>query len=250
MSARLYRGSIWHARTEPLRHVFAYPAAFVTVELGALRDASFGWRLAYNRPAFLSIRDQDYLAPGQQPIAEKLARLMPGFDHRRTIMLTVPRLLARSFNPLTAYFAHDEAGAVTGFAVEVSNTYGERYFYTLEPVRAPDGRLTATTPKAMYVSPFHGVKGQYRFAATLTPDIVELSVDLEVDGRVLVAARLSGRGKPLAEASLLDLARVGLTGILAWPRIVGQALKLRAKGLRPVMKPRPPADALRKASGR
>lgn len=250
MSAAVYRGLIWHARTEPLRHEFVYPAAFVTVDLGALRRSSFGWRLGYNRPAFLSIRDGDYLAPDGRPISEKLAAVMPGADPERIVMLTVPRMLARSFNPLTGYFVRDAAGAVTRFGVEVSNTYGERYFYDLQPSRAPDGRLTAVAPKAMYVSPFHGVQGQYRFSAAMAPDRVELTVDLEVDGRVLVATSLSGRGKPLADASFLDLMRVGASGVFAWPRIVSQALRLRAKGLRPVMKPRPPAGALREGSGR
>ena len=250
MSAAVYRGRIWHARTKPVQHEFVYPAAFVTVDLGALRDSSFGWRLGYNRPAFLSIRDGDYLAPGGRPIAEKLAAIMPGADPERTVMLTVPRMLMRSFNPLTGYFVRDPAGEVTRFGVEVSNTYGERYFYDLQPSRAPDGRIAAVVPKAMYVSPFHGVQGQYRFSAALTPGYVELTVDLEVDGRVLVAASLSGHGKPLAAASPLDLARVGVSGMFAWPRILGQALRLRAKGLRPVMKPRPPSGALRKASRR
>lgn len=250
MIASVYRGSILHTRIEPIRHAFRYPAAFVAVELAALQSSPYGWRLGYNRKAFLEIRDRDYLARDDRPIAEKLDAVMPGFDHSRTVMLTMPRTLMTSFNPLTGYFARDETGAVTGFAAEVANTYGERYFYNLELARAPDGRLTARAPKALYVSPFHGVQGLYRFSASLAPEFAELSVDLEVNGHVLIAVQLSGHGKPLDKASVLDLTRVGMSGALALPRIVGQALRLRGKGLQPVMKPRPPSDVLRKRSRR
>jgi DUF1365 family protein len=246
VTARLYRGTMSHVRTGPVRHAFSYPAAFVAIDLTTLARFDRGSRrFGYNRPALLRIDDRDYLDPGDSPISAKLAAWMPGFDHRHTMILSSPRSLLRSFNPLAGYFAYAAGGGLAGFAAEVANPHGERYFYNLQPQLRPDGGFTAETPKAMYVSPFHGVKGRYRFTGFLDPDRADLSVDLEVEGRVVIAARLSGVGSDLQTASAFDLVRVATYGALAWPRIVCQALILRAKGLKPVMKPRPPADALR-----
>jgi DUF1365 family protein len=246
MMARLYRGTVSHVRTTPRRHAFVYPAAFVAIDLTTL--AAFGarsWRLGYNRRAILRIDDRDYLTADAAPIADKLARCMPGFDHRRTVLLTMPYGPWRGFNPISTYHAYDSAGTLVGLAAEVTNPHGERHLYNVAPVARPDGGFTAEAAKALHVSPFHGVKGHYRFAGFLDADRADLSVDLVLDGKVAIAARLAGDGCDLTTAGAADLARVALSGWLAWPRIYGQALRLRAKGLRPVMKPRPPASALR-----
>ena len=44
--------------------------------------------------------------------------------------------------------------------VEVHNTYGDRHAYLVHP----DEQGRATTPKQMYVSPFHGTDGTYDLA--------------------------------------------------------------------------------------
>jgi DUF1365 family protein len=249
MIARLYRGTVTHVRTGPVRHAFSYPAAFVAIDLETLTASRGGWRrFGYNRPALLRIDDRDYLAPGEQPIHAKLMACMPGFDHTKTVILGSPRSLLGNFNPLVGYFAHAATGELAGFGAEVANPHGERYFYNVTPRPDPNGGFTAQAAKAMYVSPFHGVKGRYLFTGFLDSERADLSVDLEIDGRIVIAARLSGVGRDLQTAGALDLGRVAVSGALAWPRIYCQALLLRAKGLRPVMKPKPPAAALR--SGR
>jgi DUF1365 family protein len=175
---------------------------------------------------------------------------MPGFDHSRTVLLTTPRGWFRAFNPINAYFAHDASGRLQGFAAEVSNTYGERQLYVLAPRLDADGSFSARADKALFVSPFHGVRGEYRFHGRLEPDRVELSVHLIVDGAPVVSATLCGQGVDLERASFCAWAGASLTGAVALPRIWRQAVRLRGKRLRPVMKPRPPDSALRRGPER
>jgi hypothetical protein len=244
MICRLYRGTVTHRRNAPLESGFVYPAAFVAIDLATLASGRSG--IAYNRPGWLRLDDRDYLEADGRSIFEKIATRLPDAVPERTVLMTTPRGLLPGFNPLSCYFVLDEAGGVKRFAAEVANTYHERYLYVPDIRRGDDGRFTGEAPKAMYVSPFHGVKGIYRFAGRIAPAQAAISVTLEIDGRAVISAHMAGEGTDLAAASLRDRVRVGAFGMLAWPRIVLQALKLRARGLNPVMKPHPPAGALRR----
>lgn len=246
MMCQLYRGTIRHVRTKPVRHEFVYPAAFVAVDLETLASGAAP-KLGYNRRRGMWIDDRDYLDPDARPIADKLRARFEGYEPSRVVMLTTPRGLLRAFNPLTCYFGCDGAGAVTGLAAEVANTYRERFIYTPAVQARGEGRFTAETSKEMYVSPFHGIKGVYRFSGELSPGRAEVSVSLVVEEETVIFAQVKGEGRPLKDAGLADLAAIVATGALALPRIAAQALRLRAKGLRPVMKPHAPPGAVRRA---
>ncbi|KAH9113237.1 hypothetical protein AeMF1_012510 [Aphanomyces euteiches] len=65
------------------------------------------------------------------------------------------RSFGLSFNPMTPYFAHDEAGVLQALLVEVHNTpWNERTLYAMR-VRPGDVLEPAIQPKAMHVSPFN-----------------------------------------------------------------------------------------------
>ncbi len=252
MSAVLYTGELLHSRTTPVGHSFVYAASFVAVDLATLVEAGPRSRVfGYNRRAFLFIRDRDYLDADDQPLIAKLEHRMPGIDHTRTILVTSPRSLLPAFNPLSLYLAYGADGTLRRMGAEVSNTFQERYFYDLQPVTGPDGVFAAETAKRLYVSPFHGTAGYYHFSGKISPEHFDLRVDLIVDGATLIHTRLRGAGEPLP-TSLVSrgLMRAAATGALAHMRIMRQALRLRLRGLAPVMKPHPPADALRGSSRR
>ena len=48
-------------------------------------------------------------------------------------MLTTARTLGYVFNPITVFWAYDQAGARTAVVAEVHNTYGGRHAYLLRP---------------------------------------------------------------------------------------------------------------------
>ena len=82
--------------------------------------------------------------------------------------------------------------------VEVHNTYGDRHAYLVHP----DEQGRARTPKAMYVSPFHGTDGTYELAVPLPGDRLHVAVTLRTDDGAVVQ-RLAGgdphrRTAPLA----------------------------------------------------
>jgi len=72
--------------------------------------------------------------------------------------------------------------------VEVHNTYGDRHAYLVHP----DERGRATTPKAMYVSPFHGTDGHYELAVPVPGERLQVAVSLRTDDGATFSASLTG----------------------------------------------------------
>ena len=75
MKSVIYRGELMHARTYPVRHVFRYPLHFYGFDLAELPELDRALALfGYNRSRPVAVHDRDYLEPGGEPMAEKLAR--------------------------------------------------------------------------------------------------------------------------------------------------------------------------------
>ena len=104
--------------------------------------------------------------------------------------------------------------------VEVHNTYGDRHAYLVHP----DEQGRATTPKAMYVSPFHGTDGTYQLAVPVPHDgRLDLAVTLADRRRrpvLRLAVRPPGRPRPAraAPAALRGTALIRMHGIWLWLR--------------------------------
>ena len=90
------------------------------------------------------------------------------------LMAANPRSLGHAFNPISVFWCFDDEGRQAGVVVEVHNTYGDRHAYLVHP----DEQGRATTDKAMYVSPFHGVDGTYDVAVPIPTDRLHVAVTL------------------------------------------------------------------------
>jgi DUF1365 family protein len=104
-------------------------------------------------------------------------------------MLAMPRTLGYVFNPLSVYWCHDPDGELVCVVAEVHNTYGERHCYLLRP----DDTGRASTAKALYVSPFFDVAGEYRMRLPPPDGRLSLSIVLHRDGSPVFTATLTGR---------------------------------------------------------
>src|SRR3546814_1288946 len=93
-------------------------------------------------------------------------------------MLANPRSLGHCFNPLSGCWGHRADGSLAGVVLEVHNTYGDRHAYLVHP----DANGHASTPKAMYVSPFHDVSGRYEISVTAPGENLAVSITLHRDG--------------------------------------------------------------------
>ena len=126
-------------------------------------------------------------------------------------------------------------GTLAAVLAEVHNTYGERHVYLLRP----DSRGRATAAKDFYVSPFLPVTGRYRMRLPEPAGRLRLAVTLDVAGRPMLAATVTGRRHAYTPGRLLGLAlrhpwvTAQVSALIRW-----QGIRLLARG-HPVLR-RPP----------
>ncbi len=213
---RVYDAVISHTRRTPLKHRFTHRSRMWLVDLDDLPDHGVlgrfeardhvgdpGLSLRENVEAFLAIEGLD-LTGG------------------RIVMAANARALGYCFNPISVFWCHDSSGALTATLVEVHNTYGDRHVYLVHPDEA--GR--ATVPKAMYVSPFHGVDGRYELVVPVPGDDLTLCVRLVTAAGEVFDASLRGtpsRSGPLraAPAAIRGAVLIRMHGVWLWARRLG-----------------------------
>ncbi|WP_246060098.1 DUF1365 domain-containing protein [Herbidospora galbida] len=195
MTPALYRCSITHVRSSPLRHAFTYDG-------------------------YLWLVDLDDPPRGFDPDArEELDAFLAGHGERAgtVVMLAGRRTLGYVFNPLSVYWC--DTGVVVA---EVRNTYGGRHRYLLRP----DAHGRAETDKEFYVSPFHPVDGRYTLRLPRPGDRLDLAVTLHrPEGRPFVATVRGRRVAPTLRN------RLRMAPLLVGARIRRQGIALYLRGL-------------------
>lgn len=233
MSAALYTCRISHVRARPARRAFRYSSYLWLVDLDELPRVP-----AVLRP-LARFRARDHLGDPGAPIRVNVDRYLArhGIDLAggRVLMLAHARVLGHVFNPLTVFWCHAADGTLAAVMAEVHNTYGERHVYLLRP----DSRGRAAAGKDFYVSPFLPVSGRYRMRLPEPADSLRLAVTLDVAGRPMLAATVTGRRHAYTPGRLFGLAlrhpwvTAQVSALIRW-----QGIRLLARG-HPVLR-RPP----------
>lgn len=253
-SPSICEGVVHHRRTRPAVHEFSQPVSMVWIDPdrpGELFDRHPLW--SARRPAPYRFRRRDYGPIGDAtPLAvgvrRALAESLGGEPRGPVRMLTQPRTMGWLFNPITLYFAWDDAADdPVGVVAEVTNTpWKERHRYAV-PLSGGSPSL-AEFDKELHVSPFLGAPLRYRLAVGACAGRLDVSIDvLDAQQRSL---------PPVLQTSLqLELQpadRRALTGaMLRHPfpthrvsaRIHREALHLWRKGVPFVAHPRRGAKA-------
>ncbi len=227
-------GRMMHERLEGAKHRFEYPAFALVLDLDRLaaRRRRFSL-LGVNRWAPLSIWDRDYL-DGKGGLRQKVDRHLAarGLAAARVLLVTVPRVFGRVFNPVSFYYCTDAQGGLVAALAEVNNTFHERHLYVLDRPREAKAPGTGTVeyrvPKDFHVSPFFDRQGDYAFSFSPPgPERLDIRVDLLRGDTVAFRSRLWGRTVPLQERALAGaLLRRPFSAALAYPRILAQAARL------------------------
>jgi cyclopropane-fatty-acyl-phospholipid synthase len=247
----IYRGELMHARTHPVRHVFHYPLDFYGFDLAELPQLDRALPLfGYNRWRPVAIHDRDYLEPGSEPIAEKLARVLAAAGRpspARATLVTAARFFGHVFNPASFFFCRDAAGGLDCVVVQVRNTFGDMHLYLLPgggPV-PPGYAIAGGADKVFHVSPFFPRSGSYEFLISEPSPELDVVIRYRDGGRQVFAARLRATARPLTGGAMLrTIARRPVTAWLSVPRIVWQAARLRWQRRLPVFTRPEPASPM------
>ena len=223
-------GTLTHARLEPVRHEFRYPALIFAIDLDELPELSRQsvW-FRHNRRGIFSLHDRDYLWPGSGGIRERLWRflekqgLAEGVE--RVVLVTSPRFLGYVFNPVSFYYCLSADETLRCAVAEVNNTFGERHLYLLGPPVGASGQASRFwADKEFHVSPFNDMRGSYEFTFGDLRQGLDIAINLVREGRVAFHARLTGVMTPLTPAAVRRaIFGFPLAAFLTLPRIHLQA---------------------------
>jgi DUF1365 family protein len=196
---RIYRTSVWHSRTEPVRHRFRHRSHLWLVDLDDLP------RLGVLGP-LARFEARDHLGDPDNTLRGNLDRFLAtrhvDLHGGHVLMLAMPRVLGFVFNPISVFWCHRSDGALECVVVEVHNTYGDRHAYLVWP----DAQGRAEVDKALYVSPFNTTSGRYRLTVPEPDQRARVQVVLERPGREPFSAGLSGDALPVTRRTVLRLA--------------------------------------------
>jgi cyclopropane-fatty-acyl-phospholipid synthase len=252
MNSRIYSGTLQHTRSHAVHHHFTYPLHLYALDLDELTmlEQGSGW-FGYNRIRPLALHDRDYLHHGNEPLKEKVNRVLAEYglpaNPVRTVLVTALRQFNYVFNPVSFFFCSDGQNRLSAVIVQVNNTFGETHLYPLQP--KADGSFAAV--KAFHVSPFFPRTGSYRF--TLSPpdgETIDLTLTYLLDDKPALLARFSGKAHPLTSRAMArTLLLHPLRALMTFPRILWQAARLYLQKRLPVFtKPDPcSADTIRQA---
>ncbi|MDX6374299.1 MAG: uncharacterized protein QOD98_3287 [Nocardioidaceae bacterium] len=213
-----YETTIRHTRRTPFKRSFTHRSHTWVVDLDDLPDhgllATFEGRDHLGDPALTIRANLDAF------LADQGIDLTGG----RVVMAANARAFGYCFNPISVHWCWDASGRPAATVVEVHNTYGDRHAYLVRP----DEQGRATTPKAMYVSPFHGTDGTYDLTVPVPhADRLDIVVNLTTGpstGKVATFhASLSGRRtattpRQAAPAAIRGSVLIRMHGIWLWLR--------------------------------
>ena len=237
----LYVGSVMHRRLSPCVHRFRYSGFWLLLDLDELAQLPARLRLfSFNRRNLFSLQTRDYGDASATPLRAQIERKLAGagipFPAGTIHLLTMPRLLGYSFNPLSIYFCTHPDGTPAAIVYEVHNTFGERHSYVIPQINGHETHHSC--PKAFYVSPFMEMGLRYDFTVSQPDKSLAISIRAHRGEQLLLIAFLTAKRRPLSDSALLALllampfASFKVTAAIHW-----EALRLWWKGVRLVARP-------------
>jgi DUF1365 family protein len=224
-ASAIYTGTLVHSRRTPAHNVFRYPVSYWLVDLDELPELERRHGLlAVNRRGLVSLRDRDHFDGG--PIKQSVIELAADPSIERVLMLTQPRVLGYTFNPVSFFWCYRADGSLACMVAELSNTFGERL---PEVLRGPELRYEHR--KRLHVSPFFGLDQSYEYAFSQPGEELWARIHVRDDaGARPLTATLHLRRRGLSNAVVArTLARYPLQPLQIVTLIHWQALRLWLK---------------------
>ena len=230
MRSRLFECRILHDRFIPRRHRFLYRVFMLSLDLDELDLVTKRSRLLrINRGGLFSFRESDFLqtykpvhnpsdaTPKNEQGISQSAESVPlkkrvldflqargvSDEVARVELTMMPRVAGYLFNPVSFYFCYDAADRPVAAIAEVTNTFGEMKPFLLDRTSWESGAFRLRVPKHFYVSPFSDVDVEFDFKLRPVGEKLALQIDDHADGKRTLMSVLTGKARPLRDATLL-----------------------------------------------
>lgn len=191
--------------------------------------------LSRNRFNLFSIDDRDHIQEKPQESTRK--NLLKWLSNNGTevpsdakiILITFPRVLIYSFNPVSFYYVYSKSGEPLTAIAEVTNTFREMKLF---PLGKPDkeGQFDCLIPKEFYVSPFSDPNDSFHFRLGQPKMNWPVAIDNITEGKPTLISSIKGEQLKLTGARLAWFAiKYPLLSLLIIFRIHFHALLLFLK---------------------
>jgi uncharacterized protein len=244
-AAALYPARVMHRRLTAPLYRFVYRVFYLLVDIDRLDALHARFRFfSCNRFNLLSLRVRDYGdGSGLRAWATRqLAGAGLDLGGGRIRLLTLPRVLGWSFNPISLWYCEDVQGQTRAVIVEVRNTFGERHSYLLASAAGPFAyEQVHVKEKCFHVSPFLDLVGQYQFRLTPPGERLRVLIHETREGVPVLDATLAAERQALTDARIVKA--VLLMPWMTLKVVAGihwEALKIWLRGARFHRKPAPP----------
>jgi DUF1365 family protein len=205
MNSCIYECTVMHRRLKPKVHQFTYRVFMFWLDLDELAEIQKRIPIfSSESPNLYSLRSQDHFSVGGASICENVIAWARAQGESREVgsvrMLTLPRFLGYTFNPITIYVLYDSEGRAITSVTEVGNTFRE-----LKPYLVPmDGSaFHSRVTKNFYVSPFSDLDLAFDFRYEEPTDRLRVWIDdYRGDEKELISV-LTGSRRALTTAGLL-----------------------------------------------
>jgi len=245
----LYKGTVCHHRYFPKIHYFKYHLVYFYLNLDDLENwdfkcshflfSKFKWRpYRYRR--------EDYHRPEISNLKKAVLKSIKEgsgvnyTDDVNIFILTQPRVLGFSFNPVSFYYLYEKK-LLKCILAEINNTpWNERYHYIIHQETKPyndknnnnEIELEKSFSKNFHVSPFMSMKQIYSWCFKIKNN--DLSIDMfnHENHQQIFRAGMKLKHRPLNSKEIfLSLLTLPFSSLKAFIAIYWHALLLKFKGV-------------------
>ena len=232
----LYECTVMHRRLHPKRHEFVYRIFLFLLDLDEIpaltRDVPI---FSAGEPNLYSLRNEDYFQFHSEGLRANLETFLQtrNFTEKptRIRLLTLPRFLGYTFNPISIFFCFDRENRPIASVVQVGNTFGELKPY-LVPLDPDGNAFHLRVPKNYYVSPFSPLDLAFDFRFQIPGERLHIAIDEYEGDRKILLSTLTGQR---SELTAWNLARLTAAFPLVTLKIIflihWEALRLWLKGI-------------------
>ena len=208
-SSCLYECNVMHRRLLPKRHEFHYRIFLFYLDLDELPLlASKIPFFSVNEPNLYSLQNRDYFQFHSHGLRKNLETFLEtcGITEKPASirLLTLPRLLGYTFNPISIFFCFNADGTPQTSVIQVGNTFGELKPF-LVPLEANGTRFHIRVPKNYYVSPFSPLDLSFDFDFQIPSHRLNVKIDDYQGDEKFLLSSLTGSRLELTTSNLAAL---------------------------------------------
>lgn len=209
MKSEFYLSFVKHLRYIPKRYSFDYNFFWTKFNLDELDILDSETRFfSRNKFNIISFFDADHLHLGFKTTKENITAFLRQNGVKEEILsvelITNPRILGYTFNPVSFYFIETEISSY--MVIEIGNTFKELKPYFVSPDFKNKNEWIFMTPKHFYISPFISATNSMTFKVKRDEKNLIINIDdFNSQGELELRAFLKGKSLPWSSKNIIRL---------------------------------------------